>query len=63
MNSDGCVYDLVIPGGGPAGLTAGLYAMRAVLQTVLVERAAPGGPGSHYKGRGELSGVRGNQWS
>ncbi len=37
------IYDLVIVGGGPGGLTAGIYAMRAALKTVLVEMAAPGG--------------------
>ena len=36
-------HDLIIIGGGPAGLTAGLYAARARLNTVLVERFAPGG--------------------
>lgn len=36
-------YDLVIIGGGPAGLTAGIYAARAKLNTVLYEKAAPGG--------------------
>jgi len=36
-------YDLVIIGGGPAGLTAGLYAARARLNTLLVEKIAPGG--------------------
>ena len=36
-------HDLIIIGGGPAGLTAGLYAARARLKTVLVERFAPGG--------------------
>lgn len=35
--------DLVIAGGGAAGLTAGLYAARARLDTVLLERLAPGG--------------------
>ncbi len=33
------VYDLIIVGGGPAGLTAGIYAMRAALKSVLIERA------------------------
>jgi len=36
-------YDLVIIGGGPAGLTAGLYAARARLNVVLLEKAALGG--------------------
>ncbi|MDD3652990.1 MAG: thioredoxin-disulfide reductase [Desulfotomaculaceae bacterium] len=35
--------DLVIIGGGPAGLTAGIYAARAALNTVLLERGVPGG--------------------
>lgn len=37
------VYDLIIIGGGPAGLTAGIYALRAGLKTLLIERLAPGG--------------------
>jgi thioredoxin reductase (NADPH) len=37
------VHDLVIVGGGPGGLTAGIYAMRAALKTVLFEKGAPGG--------------------
>jgi thioredoxin reductase (NADPH) len=36
-------YDLVIIGGGPGGLTAGIYAMRAALKTVLIEKGVPGG--------------------
>jgi thioredoxin reductase (NADPH) len=36
-------YDLVIIGGGPAGLTAGIYACRARLKTVLLEKIVPGG--------------------
>lgn len=36
-------YDLVIIGGGPAGLTAGLYAARARLNVVLIEKMIPGG--------------------
>jgi len=37
------LYDLIIIGGGPAGLTAGLYAARSRLDAVLLERFAPGG--------------------
>jgi len=37
------VYDLIIVGGGPGGLTAGIYAMRAVLKTILIEKGVPGG--------------------
>ena len=37
------MLDLIIVGGGPAGLTAGLYAARARLKCVLLERLAPGG--------------------
>jgi len=36
-------YDLVIIGGGPAGLTAGLYAARARLNVILIEKVGPGG--------------------
>jgi len=36
-------YELVILGGGPAGLSAGLYAARARLDHVVIEKGAPGG--------------------
>lgn len=36
-------YDLIVVGGGPAGLTAGLYTAREGISTLVVERAAPGG--------------------
>jgi thioredoxin reductase (NADPH) len=60
------IYDLAIIGGGPGGLTAGIYAMRAALKTVLFERGAPGGqvnnsdsvenwPGDEHIGGAELA--------
>ncbi|MCH7645806.1 MAG: thioredoxin-disulfide reductase [Nitrospinae bacterium] len=36
-------YELIIIGGGPAGLAAGLYAARARMKTVCLERLTPGG--------------------
>ncbi|MCD6187024.1 MAG: thioredoxin-disulfide reductase [Desulfuromusa sp.] len=36
-------YDVVIIGGGPAGMTAGLYASRANLKTLLLEKMIMGG--------------------
>jgi len=36
-------YELIILGGGPAGLSAGLYAARARLDHVLIEKGATGG--------------------
>ena len=41
--SESEIYDLIIIGGGPGGLSAGVYAMRAALKTILLEMAAPGG--------------------
>lgn len=37
------IYDMIIIGGGPAGYTAALYASRAGLDTVVIERMSAGG--------------------
>lgn len=37
------MYDVLIVGAGPAGLTAGIYAARGGLKTAIVELAMPGG--------------------
>ncbi len=37
------VYDVAIIGGGPAGLTAAIYAARDRLSTIIIERGAAGG--------------------
>ncbi|NLJ34556.1 MAG: thioredoxin-disulfide reductase [Firmicutes bacterium] len=36
-------HDVIIIGGGPAGLTAGIYASRAKLKTILIEKGMAGG--------------------
>jgi thioredoxin reductase (NADPH) len=36
-------YDCIIIGGGPGGLSAGIYGLRASMRTVLIERAVTGG--------------------
>ncbi|WP_396147809.1 FAD-dependent oxidoreductase, partial [Anaerospora sp.] len=37
------IYDVVIIGAGPAGLSAGLYAGRSRLNTLLIEKEKDGG--------------------
>jgi thioredoxin reductase len=42
-------YDLIIIGGGPSGLTAGIYAVQKKLRTVIIEAGEAGGqPGILY---------------
>lgn len=36
-------YDVIIIGGGPAGMAAGIYARRAGLEAVILEKGVPGG--------------------
>ncbi len=36
-------YEVVIVGGGPGGLTAGMYCARAMRKTILIEKYMPGG--------------------
>ncbi len=43
MNEPLKKYDVVIIGGGPAGLSAGIYTARARLSTLLIEKGAVGG--------------------
>jgi thioredoxin reductase (NADPH) len=55
-------YDIIIAGGGPAGLTAGMYAARARRRTVLLEKQGYGGQMSltweveNYPGVEKISG-------
>ena len=37
------IYDIVIIGAGPAGMTAAVYTSRASLSTLMLERGIPGG--------------------
>lgn len=36
-------YDIIIVGSGPAGMTAAVYATRANMKTLILEKSAPGG--------------------
>jgi len=40
------MYDVIIIGAGPAGMTAGIYAARAGYKTMILETGAPGGQAS-----------------
>jgi thioredoxin reductase (NADPH) len=41
--SDEKIYDVIIAGAGPAGMTAAVYTSRANLSTLMIERGIPGG--------------------
>jgi thioredoxin reductase (NADPH) len=57
------LYDLIIIGAGPAGLTAGIYGRRSGLKTLVIEKFAPGGQIAltdvveNYPGFSEISGA------
>ena len=57
------IYDVVIVGAGPAGLTAAIYAIRANLSVLILDRLAPGGQMintneiENYTGTGKINGA------
>ncbi|MCW3980117.1 MAG: thioredoxin-disulfide reductase [Candidatus Bathyarchaeota archaeon] len=56
-------WDLVVVGGGPAGLAAGIYAGRSKLKTVILEEKTPGGEAAitplveNYPGFESITGI------
>ena len=52
------IYDLIILGGGPAGLSSGLYAGRARLDTVIIEKGIAGGQAATTSDIDNYPGVR-----
>lgn len=57
------IYDVVIVGAGPAGMTASIYAVRANMKVLMLDRLSPGGQMvntneiENYTGTGKLSGA------
>ena len=57
------IYDVIVLGAGPAGLTAGLYAGRSRLSTLIIEKGQDGGQIAitneieNYTGAGKLTGA------
>lgn len=57
------IYDIAILGGGPAGITAGIYAKRAGLNVIIIEKSMPGGQiattheVANYTGIEKISGI------
>lgn len=56
------IYDLIVIGGGPSGLSAGIYAGRAMLDVLIIEKDKAGGQICltneivNYPGISEISG-------
>src|SRR6056297_2291017 len=56
-------FDLMIIGAGPAGMTASIYAVRANLRVLLIDKLAPGGQVintlevQNYPGTGTINGA------
>ncbi|MGI5891126.1 MAG: NAD(P)/FAD-dependent oxidoreductase [Bacillota bacterium] len=48
-STDANIYDLLIVGGGPAGLAAAIYAARAKMNMLLLEKDVPGGQAARTK--------------
>lgn len=63
QTGDAPVRDIAIVGAGPAGLTAGLYAVRSGRSVILIEQFSPGGQAAttwqvdNYPGLPHISGV------
>lgn len=57
------IYDVVIIGAGPAGLTSAIYAIRANMSVLILDRLAPGGQMintneiENYTGTGKINGA------
>lgn len=56
------IYDVVVIGAGPAGMTAAMYSARSEMKTLLLERGVPGGQMNNtaeienYPGYGQITG-------
>ena len=61
------IYDVMILGGGPAGLAAGIYAGRAKLSVLIIEKGADGGQIiltheiENYPGQPNIQGMSGQE--
>ena len=55
LQAERAAYDLVIAGGGPAGLAAGIYAAREGIDAIVVEANALGGQAAHQRPHRQLS--------